>query len=160
MCHENDFESEIVVLTPDDVQALNKLVQFIRSLKSLISSGEGLMGLGAAIMAIEEALEEGGLPDENWPIGTIDVSIGFEQGDRDFREGHHYSIDMSQEGITLDYLYRCYTSDYGSDHRSDTMAELSSASSFDDFAVEQWLRKAKELLQFENVRVNASVDIW
>lgn len=143
-----------------EARTLKKLNDFLISLRTRINSGESLMGLGAAIVAIEVLLEEGEIPDDNWPTGTTNVSIDFEQGDRNFREGHNYTLESTSEGICLDHLYRSYTSEYESDHHSTTIAELSPACGFDDDAVYEWLRKAKDILQFEDARLSASVDVW
>jgi len=160
MYNKEEYTSDPRRIDVDEARTLEELNDFLITLRTRINYGEGLMGLGAAIVAIDELLEEGGVPEDNWPIGLISVSVGLDQGNRDFNEGQHYSIEITSEGICLDYLYRCYTSEYGSDHSSETMTELSPTTHFDDFAVNQWLRKAKELLNFDSARVNASLDIW
>ncbi len=59
MCSKNEYTSDLHKIDVAEARTLKKLNDFLISLRTRINSGESLMGLGAAIVAIEVLLEEG-----------------------------------------------------------------------------------------------------
>lgn len=153
---QQDFDGEELdegwTLTEDDRAILTDIAGALKSLADRASAGADLIGLGEALVAIDQILE-GSEVDVN-----VSLSLGFRSGDKDFKEGLFVGCRINGEEIVLDELNTSYASDYGSDRSSVTHAELNCSGYFSGFEVQCWLLKLRQVMAFEEAQLHAFRD--
>jgi hypothetical protein len=136
----------------EDAAPLERLVEAVRSLAPLAQCGNDLIAVGEACGAIEKILEN--------QIIDVDVSltVGFRNGDSDFREGIFAGIRINANEIVLDELNTTYSSDSGSDHFTRVYALLKPGGGFDESEIKDWIDKLEELQRCDDAELGVQRD--
>jgi hypothetical protein len=136
----------------EDVAPLERLVEAVRSLAPLAQCGNDLIAVGEACGAIEKILGN--------QIIDVDVglTVGFRNGDPDFREGIFAGIRINANEIVLDELNTTYSSDSGSDHFTRVYASLKPGGGFEESEIEDWINKLEELQRCDDAKLGVQRD--
>jgi len=142
-------------LSDRDRSLIEQLISAVRSLAREAESGDCLTGLGEAWAAMEGILDD---EDDSEIEISVQLRVGFREGDSDFEEGIFVGLDLSWEEFTLSVLHTSYSRDVGSDHWTEPYAELRKPGGFDGTEIQRWLEELREIRNDERSSLQVSRD--
>lgn len=148
---DNSYAPAGFNLGSGDLAVIESLKELIRTrLTRMVQSGEDLIGLGEAWVALQDI----GL---SLPNVNVEVSVGFRAGSDHFEEGVFCVLRVSDEEVRLDMLRTTYSSDVGSDHSSRVVALCSPTGGFSGNP-DLWLDELASVLNQSGAELSVSRD--
>jgi len=143
LLHDDEPEDEYKYNQSDyaDPRLVEEVLAWVKSLIPHANSGCTLAALGEVWCSLEYLEEE--LPQIN-----VGITISQEGGDKYFSEGHYYECRVHGEGITLDYLFKTYSKEFGGDHHIEDYTG----------SPDSWFERVEAVIASKNFRISASRD--